>query len=221
MLHIYQEITLLALRDETGTVSIANLAQALGGAILAELILEKRVSLSPDKKRFVDLLDGSPSGDAVIDECLDKLKRAKRRARLATWVSRFAAIKALHHKAAKSLCELNILKHESRKVFLIFDRNVYPEIDPTPEKEIIERIEHVIFTKPTTVNERDLILISLANASGLLVKTFGRKRLKPHLKDIKSLTEGELCGQVTSEVIDAINVTAVIAATTAVTAASS
>lgn len=32
MLHIYQEITLLALRDETGTVSIANLAQAPGGA---------------------------------------------------------------------------------------------------------------------------------------------------------------------------------------------
>lgn len=211
-LHLYQEITLLALRDEKGTVSVDHLDRILAGALIAELIVQKRISLSRDKKRFVELLDPSPSGDSLIDESLQKLANAKRRARLSTWIERFASIKRIHHKAAESLCQLGILKAEEAKFLLVFNRTVYPEIDPAPERKILERLERAIFTTPAKLSAADTLLVSLAHAADLLPQIFGRKRLKPRKAHIKKITEGEFVGQVTRELIEALNAAIIVAA---------
>ncbi|MBK1880081.1 GOLPH3/VPS74 family protein [Pelagicoccus mobilis] len=212
MLHLYQEITLLALRDDKGTVSIEHLDRILAGALVAELILEKRIAVSPDKKRFIDLLDASPSGDALLDECLQKVSTAKRRARLSTWMNRFAGIKRIHHQAAESLVAKGILKKETAKLLLVFNRTVYPEVDSKPEQKIIERLERIIFTSPAEVEARDVVLLSLANSAALLTQIFGRKRLKPQKAHIKRVTEGELVGEVTREIIETINAAIIVAA---------
>lgn len=212
MLHLYQEITLLALRDDKGTVSIQNLVQILAGALIAELILKKKISTSEDKKRVVTLIDPAPTGDPILDECIDKLATAKRNARLQTWVGRFAAIKKLQHKAALSLCELGILKQDSDKVLLIFNRTIYPEIDPKPERVILQRLERAIFTPKINLSTEDVLLVSLADASKLLENIYGRSRLKPQRARIKQIVEGEAAGQATREAILAIQ-TAIIMTT--------
>lgn len=218
-LKLYQEITLLALRDDKGTLSIDHLEQILAGAIIADLILEKRISISADKKRFVDLHDASPSGDPLLDECLQKLCSAKRRARTITWVNRFAAIKRIHHKAAESLCHLGILKAETGKFLILFNRTVYPENNSEPERKIIARLEQAIFTKPDQLSAEDCILVSLAHAAGLLNQTFGRKRLKPYKARIKKISEGELAGEAVRAAIEAIQMTIIIIVSTAAIAA--
>ncbi len=212
MLHLYQEITLLALKDDKGTVSIENLAQVLAGALAAELILRKNVALSENKKRIVQLLDSTPTGDALLDECIAKLATAKREASLQTWVSRFASIKELHHRAAQSLCELGILKRNTEKVLLIFNRTTYPEINPMPERQILQRLERAIFTQTEKLSEVDAILVSLADASELLNRIYGRKRLKPQRARIKQIVEGEAIGIATREAIEAIQAAMIVAA---------
>ena len=45
-LHLYEEIMLLALRDEEGTVASGTMYNyAVGGALLAELLLEQRLRI--------------------------------------------------------------------------------------------------------------------------------------------------------------------------------
>ncbi len=212
MLHLYQEITLLALKDDKGTVSIENLAQLLAGALAAELVLRKNIALSDDKKRIVRLLDSNSTGDALLDECVAKLATAKREASLQTWVSRFASIKLLHHKAAQSLCELGILKRSTEKVLLIFNRTTYPEINPKPEQQILQRLEQAIFTETDKLSAEDAILVSLADAGELLNRIYGRKRLKPQRARIKQIVEGEAVGKATREVIQAIQMAVIVAA---------
>lgn len=212
MLHTYQEITLLALKDEKGTVSIQNFSQVLAGAILAELILKNRISVSEDKKRMIDLVDSTETGDPLLDECIAKIAAAKRRARIQTWIGRFAAIKHLHHRAAQSLCDLGILDKTTDKVLFVFDRTIYPEINPKPEREILARLEKAIFTPTNNLRVEDVLLVSLADASNMLNGIFGRARLKPQRKRIKQIVEGDTAGQATREAIVAIQVAILIGA---------
>jgi len=80
-LHLYEEIMLLALRDEEGTVaSGATYNYAVGGAILAELLLEQRLLIEEPrrKKKLVNLISTATLGDELIDECLGKIAAARR-----------------------------------------------------------------------------------------------------------------------------------------------
>ena len=96
-LFLYEEIMLLALRDEQGTIATGFPEQVIAGAILAELLLEGRIAVEDTRKKLVNLQDSKPTGDPIIDECLEKMSTAKRRASLQTWVSRLASTKNLRH----------------------------------------------------------------------------------------------------------------------------
>lgn len=216
-LHIYEAITLLALKDKAGTVSIPHLAQILAGSLAAELILLDKFSVETGKKKFVDLLDTSPTGTPLLDECIEKVATAKRRAQLNRWISRFASIKRLHHRAAESLCQKGILQKSTNKVLFLFNRTVYPELDPIPEQRLINRMESAIFSDREDLSPEDVIVVSLADTVGLLDKLFGRKKLKPYKKRLKLIAEGSVAAKATREVIQAIQV-AIIASTTAATA---
>ena len=51
-LYLYEEVMLLALRDREGTIARGTMYQyAIGGAILAELLLSSRVEIENPAKR--------------------------------------------------------------------------------------------------------------------------------------------------------------------------
>ena len=124
-LYFYEEIMLLALRDREGTVAAddTSFAYTLGGSLLADLLLMGKISIdqAKKKKKLVDLDDSVATGDPLLDECLEKLRNAKRRASLGTWVSRFAGLKKLKQRAAQQLCRRGILRADEGKVLLIFN----------------------------------------------------------------------------------------------------
>lgn len=212
-LYFHEEIMLLALRDERGTVGAGAMYNyALGGAILAELLLAKRICVEDGKRKMVNLVDARPVGEPVIDECLAKVAASKRRASTQTWVQRFASLKKLHHRIALGLCERDILRATEDKVLLIFRRTVYPEINPVPERKLIERMREAIFSDSDKVDPRTTILISLANSAGLLRIPFDIKQLKKRKKRIDQLTCGELMGKATKQAIEAAQTAMAIAA---------
>jgi hypothetical protein len=212
-LSLHEEITLLALRDQSGTIaSGTNYQYAIGGAVLAELLLEGRVTVDTNgKKKFLRLTSSKPFGDPIIDECLRKVVDAKKRAQLRMWVSRFAHVKKLKHKLAKQLCKRGILRSDEDKVLLVFSRKIYPEINPEPERQIMGRLRDAIFTDTDQVEPRTTVLLSLAKSTGVLKANFDKKKLKTRKDRIERIINGEVTGKATKEAIDAMNAAVMVA----------
>jgi hypothetical protein len=219
-LRFFEELLLLALRDKVGTISAneTTFLYALAGSLLAELLLLEKVSVQPvKKKKMVNLLDSSRLGDPILDECLEKLRAAKRRATLNTWVSRFAGIKKLKHRAAQQLCRRGILRADEKSVLLIFSKKVYPELDPGPERELVDRLRSAIFSDTEELDQRTVVLVALADRAGVLKNVFDKRELKAKKRRIESIGEGEVTAAAVKEVVDAMS--AAIAASAAAGAA--
>ena len=212
-LYLHEEIMLLALRDEEGTIASGTMYQyAIGAAVLAELLLSQRIVVDQSgKRKLVDLASSVPVGEPLLDHCLEKITTAKRRAALQTWVSRFAGVKNLKHRVARQLCERGILRADEDKVLLLFTRKIYPEVNPEPERELIERLRQAIFTDTTDVDPRTVVLVSLARAAGLLKVPFDKKMLKARKARIEQIINGEITGKAAQEAIQAMQAAVMVA----------
>lgn len=212
-LHLHEEILLLALRDDKGTIASGTMYQyAIGGAVLAELLLGGRVRIETVKKRpMVTLVDPTPIDDPVIGECLEKVRTSKKRAVAQTWVSRFASLKSLKHRIAEGLCDRGILREDDAKILLVFTRKTYPELNPAPERALVERLRRAIFTETDDIEARTVVLASLANSAGLLKAVFDKKELKGRKDRIEKIVNGEIAGKATQEAIQAMQTAVMIA----------
>jgi len=216
-LYLYEELLLLGLKDREGTFAADDMsfAYTLGGGLLAELLLLEKIKIDEvKKKKFVELVNASPLGDPLLDECLDKLRAAKRRGTVQTWVSRFGGLKKLRHRAAKQLCRRGILRADEKSVLLIFSKKVYPELDPGPEREVVERLRKVIFANETELDPRTTVLVALAEKAGVLKNSFDKRDLKARKDRLKEIGDGDLTAAAVKEVVAGIQV-AITAAVTA------
>lgn len=178
---------------------------------MAELLLQERIAVDGStKKKFVNIVNAKPIQDPVLDECLTKIREAKKRASVQTWVSRLAGIKDLKHRVALQLCEQGILRADHDKVLLIFSRRVYPEIDPAPERELIERLREAIFTDTHRLDPRTVVLVSLADSAGLLKTAFDKKDLKGRKQRIERIVSGEVIGEATQQAIAAMQAALIV-----------
>lgn len=214
-LFLHEEILLLALHDEKGTIDLGSpYAYAVGGALLAELTVRGRVQLTgSEKKPMVDLVDRKPVGEPLLDEALERIAKARRRGSVSTWVSRLAGAKKLRDRLADGLVRCGILRSEDREVLVFFKRKTYPALNPEPERQIVERLRAAIFTDEDP-DARTIVLLSLASAAGLLNMVFDKKALKERRDRIKALVEKEGLGKAVKSVIEAIQAAMVIATIT-------
>jgi hypothetical protein len=182
-LHLYEQIMLLALRDEEGTIFSGSMYNfAIGGAVLAELLMEKRVDIDTvRKKKFARVLNAAPLGDPFIDQSLSRMVRRR------------------------------ILRVDEDKILGIFTRKVYPEVDPVPEREVIERLRETIFGESRAIDPRTVVLLSLASSADLLRHVFDRKEIKARKARIEQVVNGELTGTATKEAIEAMQAAVVVA----------
>ena len=212
-LFLHEEIMLLALRDEQGTIASGTMYQyAIGAAVLAELLLNRRIAVEQSRRRkLANLVSPEPLGEPLIDQCLEKISRAKRRASLQTWVSRFAGVKNLKHRVAQQLCRRGVLRAAEDKVMLIFTRKIYPEVNPEPERKLIERLRQAIFTDSRNIDPRTVVLVSLANSTGLLKVVFDKKKLKGRKARIEEIINGEITGKAAKEAIQAMQAAVMVA----------
>jgi golgi phosphoprotein 3 len=216
---LYQEVLLLALREKEGTPISPWVEQAVAGAVLAELLLKKNLSVD-GPRALVTVANATSTGDPVIDTCVKKISETARKAPLSTWVARIARMKNLRGDVATQLVEQGILKAREDQVLMIFSRKVFPEVNPQPEKKIRERLHKAIFSDQAPDQETAL-LVALAHGAQLLGPVFGRKEVRARKKRIEQIAKGELIGKATAEAVAAVQ-TAIMVATMmpAITAAS-
>lgn len=220
-LFLHEEILLLALKDEEGTIaSGARYNFSVGGAILAELLLEQRISVDSSKKKRVSVVNAAPLGDPLIDEWLLKIAAAKRPKSLQDWVTRIAGTKDLKHRIAIPLCQRGILRVEEKSVLLLFTQRVYPQISAEPEQRILDRLHQAIFGDAEPLDDRTVVLLSLAQSSNLLPILFGKTAVKAHKARIERIVTGEIAGKATREAIQAVDAAVMTACIIPIIAAS-
>ena len=219
-LYPHEQLMLLALRDDKGTLeSKASMHSfALGGALLAELSIHGRIRIDDTKKAMVDLADRRPLNEPVLDDCLERVATAKRRARASTWVQRFANMKWLRHRVATGLCRQGILRDDEDKVLLFFTRKVYPTIDPRPERELLDRLRDAVLGNAPTIDPDVALVVTVANASRLLEAHFDKTTLKRRKGRLEAIADGDLVGTATKQAVQAAQ-QAAMAAVSAATAA--
>lgn len=212
-LYLHEELLLLALRDEEGTIVFGvDYANALGGAALAQLLLDERVRLDGSKKKpTVRSISAEPLKDEFLDECTVAVRTSKKLRSAQDWVMLFARTKNLKHRVAQALCDKGILRAEHDRVLGIFKRRIYPEADGRAEDELVERLRAAIFTQTRAVEPRTTVLISLANHAGLLKPLFGRKELKRRKARIERIVQGDLVGEATRKAIEATQAAMLVA----------
>lgn len=204
-LSLPEELMLLALHDEDGTIKMGTFyLYAIGGAVLAELLMRDRLRLDSSKKKTVHLVNAKSLGDPLLDDCLTRVRDSKKQLAAQTWVTKFAGLKDLKHRLAARLCDRGILKADEDKILLLFNRRIYPEINPKPEKEMIERLRQAIFSEADHLDPRTVVLVSLAHSAGLLPMAFDKKDLKARKARIERILEGDALAAATQEAIEAV-----------------
>lgn len=204
-LFLFEEILLLGLKDEKGTLDwkAGFIKYGLSGAIIAELLLLKKIVINDNEKNRVELIDNNLIGNEILDESITLIQNSKIKKDLKHWVNKFSTIKKLENKIANNLIQKGILKEEGRKILFLFNSTVFPEVNPIPEKEIISRLEKSIFNDNETVDVRTCILIALTHKSDILSIVFNYKEIKKRKEHIEKIINGDLLSK---EVGDIVNI---------------
>ena len=165
-LSLPEEIVLLTLDDETGRpIGRQGVAAsiALAGAVLMELALAGRVDT--DRHRL-EVLDDSPTGDAVLDAGLPLLRDAPdSRGALMLLAREETGLRPL---VLAALVARGLLKQVDGRVLLVFPERRYlkPE-DRLEPREVRARLLRSIETDDIP-DPREALLLGLARATALL-----------------------------------------------------
>ncbi|GIH23367.1 hypothetical protein Aph01nite_16770 [Acrocarpospora phusangensis] len=211
---IAEDLLLLAYHDDKGTplITTAELDIALTGALLAELAMADRLTVT-EKKLVV--VDSAPVGDEELDAVLARIAGEPKVRKPEWWVNKLNSDK-LRKRLLVRLAERGVLSEEQRKVFGIFARTSYPERDGSVERELRQRVQSVL--SGAEPDEHIGLLIAIMHACKVARKAFpGADKNR-----IKEVAEGAWAGEAVRVTIAAINaaVMSVVLAAVVVTAAS-
>jgi hypothetical protein len=218
MLTLPQELYLLALHEEKGRVPAAlstPLHYGLGGAILAELILQGRVGLDDNRKAVV--VNNTMFGeDDLLNEGLERIQASGRHHKSTYWVSTFSdTIKKLEKRLAYRLVDQGVLRKEEKRFLGVAPYEAYPAQDASARFWIKQHLRSVVLGGEA-LDAHTATLLSLMCVCDLLGRVFTRDELKTARRKIKTLTSDEVIGEAVQQAIEIIEA-ATLAAITATT----
>jgi hypothetical protein len=94
----------------------------------------------------------------------------------------------------------------------LFERQVYPEINPKPEQELRQAMRDAVLNDSDEVQPKVAIAVALANSAKLLPQVFSKQELKGRRQRIKQLENGELVSKAAKEAVQAIEAAVMVAA---------
>ena len=187
MLTMLEEVVLLGLDEKTGKLQSTqgfNTGYALAGAVFFDLALAKKIDTDVDT---VQLLDSTPTGDAALDFCLVEMAKRPETKTVRAWIEDLMGYQEfLEDSALKSLIAQGILRHETVKRLWIIDVDRFPVVDNKPLHHVKLRLAQTILSD-TIPETRDIMLVSLAEASGLLGVLLSEQELEGRQERVQLL----------------------------------
>jgi golgi phosphoprotein 3 len=203
MLTLMEEILLLALNDEKGTLSLASstgIDYCLTGAILMELELLKRIRV---EKKSLEVISRTPTNNPRFDNALKQIDSSKRIHPPHYWVSKLrSTIKGLRKELLEELVDKALLREEDHQYLLFFTTTRYPLRDPRTKKDILDRLQKVLL-RGESPDPRTLKLIGLVNACSLTNKLVDKEDRKYARKKAKETSKEDILAEAVKKVIQA------------------
>ena len=141
---IAEDLLLLLLDDERGTVTSSHADVALGGALLLELALAEAVHVRERTSIWsgakVAVTPGARVADPVLAEALARVAERERSA--SDLVNRLG--RGARSALTARLADRGILRREDGRVLGLFPRTRWPEADGTHEDEVRRRLTAVL-----------------------------------------------------------------------------
>jgi Golgi phosphoprotein 3 GPP34 len=215
VMSIAEEFLLLAYADDgTPLTDGMHLDNGLGGALLLELAMDSRIDVV-DKR--VVVLSATLTGDALVDQALERIAAAEKSRKPGYWVSKLA--KDTRPRVLEKLVADGVLTMEKDRVLGVFPRLRYPAAqgsEPAVETDARQRMRAAVLGDGA-VEPRTAALCALVAATDLDRKVFAdldRKQVKARLKEISLGAWAAKAVQATIEEIQAAILIAIVAATT-------
>ena len=190
-LSLPEQVLLLSLNDETGKIEPPHTWSALEAALLAELMLQGRLGL--DEKKRILVLDPTPTGDALLDQALERIAGYRQPRLAGEWVGKlipnnlYPSEPVLEEALSKRLVERGILSYKEEKLLWVIPEPTYPTKDAAPEAQLREQVRAAVLGEGA-VEVRLAVLIALLDAGYALRQVFSDaeiEKARPRLTELR------------------------------------
>ncbi|HUR32941.1 MAG TPA: GPP34 family phosphoprotein [Vicinamibacterales bacterium] len=168
MLTLLEEVVLLTIDPATGRLRgdrQSSVPYGLVGALLFDLALAGRIDTDVDS---ISVLNDTPTGNHIQDELLADLSGDGAPVSVRGCVEQTFRLRSdLEARALAQLVERGIIRHETSRRLWVIDVHRFPLVDGKPQQFVKDRLAHAILSDDIPP-ARDIMLVSLANACGLL-----------------------------------------------------
>ena len=211
---ICEELFLLLTKDSGKPESrMTYPTYGLTGALLTDLLLAGRISLTEDRSPRVYIVNSGPTGHPVLDWALTVLpaKDGKRFSSLVPWGKLNPT-----HRIAESLEAAGTIRIHTGGLFGSFNPT-YPTLDPVPERQLRERIDGALrgVQPPTGPDVALLAILQALNIAPVVLPQqetgLSRGELKRRIKEISGSSP---VGRAVQRAVEATTA-AIVAATSA------
>jgi golgi phosphoprotein 3 len=207
MLSLAEEVLLLALDDETGTLREGlpgTLGRTLVAAVLMELAFLARIDTD---QRVLFVVDSTPTGDPVLDDALAHLaKQDKQRSSYAELKHLLGQAHEIQQRLLDRLVGRGILEVASERILWVFGARRYPLLDDREITEVKARLREVVLGDDLP-DPRDAVLLSLVEAAHLWGDAFSENELAHARTRIERLARLDFIGQALARAIHEIEAT--------------
>jgi golgi phosphoprotein 3 len=201
MLTMLEEVVLLAVDERNGNLRSTRefgTAYALVGAVFFDLALSRKIDTDTETIRIVDR---TPTGNPVTDRVLAQMSQRPDLLTVRDWIEElFLQRDDLEGEALGSLISSGVLRHEKSKLLWIIDVERFPLVDNKPHAHVKLRLAHAILSNEIP-DPRDIMLVSVAEACGLLGYILSDAELKGRTERIEVLTGLETISRKVREAI--------------------
>ena len=220
---IVEDLLLCLTGDDTGRLLVSGPEAdvGLGGALLVELALRERVTVTPGRAGRLTVLDAGPTGEPLLDDALATLtaKEGRRPQSAVTALGR-----GTRERVYARLVEAGILDADERRLLGLFPSRSWPTAQPAHEESVRARLAQALGTG-TTDDPRLAALVSLLLAVGALHKVLSPESLGLTRRELtargRGIAEGEWAGRAVREAIAGANAAIMTALGVAVASAGS
>jgi len=217
---IAEDVLLLLLDDDSGTVKITSYPRAVvGGAVLAELVLAGQVIVGQRPSLWhrprLATTSAAPPADPILRQAYDHIARYPQAASDAVAELGRRAIP----KLSQRLADQGVLAETRGKTLGVFPRTRWPEADASRERRLRDDLAAVL-VGGATPDPRLGPVIALINAAGITAKVVDRGGLtRSELqRRAREVADGDWAAKAVKDAIAAASA-AIITASTATGAA--
>jgi hypothetical protein len=206
MVTLAEDLYLLSSDGASGRLRIdtAQLDLGLGGALLLDLVLQRRIALAD---AHVAATDSTQTGDPLLDTALAEVAGQAKAHEPDYWVRHLA--RGAHHAVQDRLVAAGVLRRDDHKVLGVIPVHRTPEADHRLHNELVDHLHDAVVLGHVPSRET-AALASLALAVGLEQHLFPRSdrravrhRMVEVAEDVGA--DGQWVAAAVQHTIDAVN----------------